>query len=52
MGEQRQLHPRETMDDITEVSSTASIERKNTFMITKSTEADPRPCSRQSSAVL
>ena len=27
------------MDDITEVSSTASIERKNTFMITKSTEA-------------
>lgn len=39
MGEQRQLHPRETMDDITEVSSTASIERKNTFMITKSTEA-------------
>lgn len=39
MGEQRQLHPRETMDDITEVSSTASIERKNTFMITKNAEA-------------
>lgn len=33
-----QLHPRDTMDDITEVASTQSIERKNTVTITKNTE--------------
>lgn len=35
----RTPHPRETMDDITEVSSTEELERKNTYMITKNTEA-------------
>lgn len=39
MSERKRLHPRETMDDITEVSSTVEIERKNTYMITKNTEA-------------
>ena len=33
------LHPRLTMDDITEVSGPEEIERKNTFQITKNTEA-------------
>lgn len=33
------LHPRLTMDDITEVSGPKEIERKNTFQITKNTEA-------------
>lgn len=31
-------HPRMTMDDITEVSSTEEIERKNTIQVTKNTE--------------
>lgn len=39
MTEEQMLHPRDTMDDITEVSSTEEIERKNTYMITKNTEA-------------
>lgn len=42
MSDQQMLHPRETMDDITKVSSNEEIERKNTFMITKSTEARSR----------
>lgn len=41
MSDEQQVirHPMETMDDVTEVSSTAEIERRNTFMITKNTEA-------------
>lgn len=35
----RPPHPLETMDDITEVSSTEEVERKNTVMVTKNTEA-------------
>lgn len=31
-------HPRDTMDDVTEVSSTQDIEKKNTITITKNTE--------------
>lgn len=31
-------HPRDTMDDVTEVSSTKDIEKKNTITITKNTE--------------
>lgn len=37
--DERIPHPRETMDDITEVSSTEELERRNTYMITKNTEA-------------
>lgn len=33
------LHPRLTMDDITEVSGPGEIERKNTFQISKNMEA-------------
>lgn len=32
------LHPRDTMDDITEVASVQSIEKKNTVTLTKNTE--------------
>ena len=35
-------HPRDTMDDITMVSSTEEIEKRNTYMITKNTEARSR----------
>lgn len=38
-GFRNPLHPRLTMDDITEVSGPKEIERKNTFQITKNTEA-------------
>lgn len=37
--EQRRPHPLETMDDITEVSSAEEIEKVNTVMVTKNTEA-------------
>lgn len=33
------VHPRLTMDDITEVSGPEEIERKNTFQVAKNTEA-------------
>lgn len=39
MSDGRRAHPLETMDDITEVSSTEEVERKNTIMVTKNTEA-------------
>ena len=32
------LHPRLTMDDITEVASTSEIEKRNTISVTKNTE--------------
>lgn len=35
MGEGRTPHPRDTMDDVTEVSSAKSIEKKNTVMLTR-----------------
>lgn len=42
MMEEQIPHPRETMDDVTNVSSDEQIERANTFMITKNTEARSR----------